>query len=365
MTVLLRDGRKNLKTAIHNILDTFKTDLEYSRGIFIKPNIVFPVKFKSGEITPPVLAKTLILALRERYPDIAISLGEGVAAGCNPEENFRVSGYANLAHELNIPLLDLHGVERKTVAWKFGRLELPRIAQEHTYINLPILKPSNACVISGALKNQKGLLLPTIKKQFHRLGLHEQIAELNAVVKPSLTIMDCSRFMGHNMLISGNNCGEIDATVCQLLDIDEPEHVQLAQKAQVFTKEFSVMGDKVGKIIAASPVIEFKRLGRLRLWSNPQACTGCRYVFRDIQQNVFRGQNLLVGIKLLAYSIKGAEIIMGLNPQWRKEYPAVICFGDCTRHVAKAGGYIHISGCPPTLENINKQLPTRYRPRKR
>ena len=33
-----------------------------------------------------------------------------------------------------------------------------------------------------------------MKKRFHRLGLHEQVAELNAVVKPLLTIMDCSLF---------------------------------------------------------------------------------------------------------------------------------------------------------------------------
>ena len=33
---------------------------------------------------------------------------------------------------------------------------------------------------------------------------------------------------------------------------------------------------------------------------------------------------------------------MGLNPQWRQEYPTVICVGECTRRVAKEGGYIHI-----------------------
>jgi len=102
---------------------------------------------------------------------------------------------------------------------------------------------------------------------------------------------------------------------------------------------------------------EFKRLGKLRLWSNPQACTMCRYIFRDIQRNAIKPQNLLAGAKLLTHSIKGAEIIMGKNPQWRKEHGTVICIGACTRHVAKEGDYIHIPGCPPTPEDLNNNLP--------
>lgn len=359
MTVLLSDGREDLKDALHHILDTFITTNDCARGIFIKPNIVFPVRPRSGEITSPALVKSLISALRDRDNKIDIMLGEGVAAGCDPWENFHVSGYAELAHELNVPLKDLHSAERETVAWKFGRLELPCVAVERTYINLPILKPSSACVISGALKNQKGLVLPEAKKHFHRLGLQEQIAELNAIIKPTLTILDGSRFFGRNVLISGDNCGEIDATACQLLDIDEPEHVRLARNARVFVPGYSVKGDNINiKRTSARPSAkEFRRLGKLRLWSNPQACTMCRYLFRDIQHNVLRRPNLTAAIKLLAHSVKGAEIIMGLNPQWWKEYQTVICIGNCTRQVAKEGNYIYIPGCPPTPDDLCDHLP--------
>lgn len=359
MAVLLSDGRKELRETIHQILDAFLTDEDYQRGIFIKPNIVFPVKASSGEITPPALTKTLISTLRERQPNADIIIGEGVAAGCNPEENFCVSGYAELAEETGVPLVDLHSTERETLAWKFGKLKIPVLALERTYINLPILKPSSACVISGALKNQKGLLLPEIKKHFHRLGLHEQVAELNHVVRPSLTIMDCSHFFGPNTFISGNNCGEIDATVCNLLDIDEPEHVYLSRSAQVFTDGYSIIGDPISlKRASDRPMVtEFKRLGRLRLWSNPQACTMCRYLFHDVQNNILQPENLSLAGKLLKHSIKGAEIIMGLNPKWRKEYDTVICIGVCTRRVAQDGGYIYIPGCPPTLDDLNEHLP--------
>ena len=64
--------------------------------------------------------------------------------------------------------------------------------------------------------------------------------------RPALTIMDCSRFFGPNVLISGDNCGEIDATACRLLEIDEPEHVRLSRSAGVFAPRFSVDGEEAG-----------------------------------------------------------------------------------------------------------------------
>ena len=74
MTVLLTDGGKNPNVALRRIIDTFLTDDVASRGIFIKPNIVFPVREESGEITSPALVKTLISALRERFGNIDITL---------------------------------------------------------------------------------------------------------------------------------------------------------------------------------------------------------------------------------------------------------------------------------------------------
>ncbi|MBN1304193.1 MAG: DUF362 domain-containing protein [Anaerolineales bacterium] len=357
MTVLVTNGRDPLKSSIHKILDTFLTEEDYSRGIFLKPNIVFPVTHGSHEITSPLFVKNLIEGIREIAPDTDIVIGEGVAAGLDPWENFKVSGYVELARDLDVPLIDLHEAKRTTVDWKFGRLELPQIAFERTYINLPILKPSSACVMSGALKNQKGLLLPGDKKKFHRLGLHEQIAELNKVMRPALTIMDCSRYFARDVLISGDNCGEIDAAICQLLKIEEPEHVVLSRNAQVFSTGYDIVGDKVDRESSPPELKEYKSVGRLRLWSNPQACTMCRAIFRDLKQHPFKPQNIIVGMKLMVYAVKGAEIIMGSNPKWQKEYDTVICVGACTHRVAKEGDYVYIPGCPPTLQDLNKYLP--------
>ncbi len=359
MSVLIVGRRQQLKDAIHTILDRYEPDLDWSRGVFLKPNIVFPAKPDSGLITPPSLVRAFIRALRERQADLDIVMGDGVAVGRDPEENFRVSGYAELAREANIPLVDLHAAACRAVPWKFGELDLPSLALDRVYISLPILKHSSACVLSGALKNQKGLLAPEMKKQFHRLGLHEHIAELNHAVRPALTILDCSRFFGGHVLISGGNCGEIDATACRLLDIEEPEHVRLSRKAGLFADGFSVEGEKVPlRRLAARPkASEAKRMGRLRLWSNARACTGCRAIFRDARVDMLRPHRVAAKRKLLSHSMRGAEIVMGADPTWRKDYDTVICVGSCTKRLAVENGYIHSPGCPPTLDDLYEHLP--------
>jgi hypothetical protein len=47
-------------------------------GIFIKPNIVFPLSEKSGLITRHKIVRNLIELLKERYEGVKIVLGEGL-----------------------------------------------------------------------------------------------------------------------------------------------------------------------------------------------------------------------------------------------------------------------------------------------
>ena len=71
------------------------TDIDCTRGIFIKPNIVFPVESGSGEITSPSFVKTFILALQRALRQISISYSVKVSQpAAIRQENFHVSGYA-------------------------------------------------------------------------------------------------------------------------------------------------------------------------------------------------------------------------------------------------------------------------------
>jgi uncharacterized protein (DUF362 family) len=350
LSVLIAKANRNLREAMENILRAYESRIDSSSGVFIKPNIVFPLSEKSGQITRHRIVRALIESLREKYRGIHIVLGEGTAAGTVPQENFDISGYSALAREYGLELLDLDRVERVSEKWKYGVLKLPKIVREKTYINLPILKQSSAAVISGAMKNQKGLLLPEIKKAFHRWGLHEPIAQLDAVIQPDLTILDISNLFRDDILIAGDNTYEIDSLVVRLLGISEPGYLE-ARRNMGINPSPEILGEKLEslQIKPMQEYGEYRSLFRLRLWSNPRACSMCRFLLQDVARykKDEPGSSLISAVKLGRLAITGAELVYGFDPVVRPEYKKVICIGDCTKKLAKEGGYAHVPGCPP------------------
>lgn len=360
MSVFIAPPKKNIQESIRAILDNYEGGLDFSKGVFLKPNIVFPVAPRSRQITSPGLVRALVIVLREAHPNIEIIIGEGTAAGTNPIENFRVSGYVDMARELGVTLLDLDQAERVELKWKYGTIDLPKVAFDKTYISLPILKVSSAAVISGAMKNQKGLLSPSMKKRFHRWRLHEPIAELSIIVKPSLTIMDGSNFFKGRPLIAGDNLYEMDSSVVKLLNIDDPEYLKVARKWEMARNAFRIQGyDFLRPKALKRKQEKFKKFLGIRLWANPRACSMCRLTLNDLR--TFRAYSAgrsspTYWWRMLQYAVRGAEFVFGSEPQFEAESSTVVCFGDCTKELAQKNGYLHIPGCPPTKNELLKYL---------
>lgn len=360
LSVFIAKENRDLKKALGSILEHYKKNIDSEKGIFIKPNIVFPLSEKSGQITRHKIVRNLIEVLRERYSGVPIVMGEGTAAGTIPSENFEVSGYSALAREMGVGLIDLDKAEHYKIRWKYGVLRLPIIARDMNYINLPILKQSTAAIISGAMKNQKGLLVPVMKKAFHRWGLHEPLAHLNNLIQPDLTILDASRFFKDKVLFSGNSTIEIDSLVVKLLGIPEPEYLKSVRSFSEIAEDFEVYGEKTETIeIKNLPKIdEYKSFLKLRLWSNSRACSMCRFLLHDatrLKKNDLRA-SFSGFCKFMKLSITGAELVYGFDPQFRHEHRKVLCIGDCTKKLAKEKGYSHIAGCPPNRKNLIDKL---------
>ena len=104
MTVFVAREKRDTKKAISRIVDAFVDKLDLSKGVFLKPNVVFPVREKSGQVTRHRVVKALVELLRERKPGVDIVIGEGVAAGAKAQDNFRVTGFSKLSDELHVPL---------------------------------------------------------------------------------------------------------------------------------------------------------------------------------------------------------------------------------------------------------------------
>jgi uncharacterized protein (DUF362 family) len=360
MPILIQKENDNVRAAVRLIFRHFNKNLDPSKGYFLKPNIVFPVSPKSGEITRPDVVRSVIDVIRETDTKADIVIAEGTAAGTNPQENFHVSGYSKLADEMGVRLFDLNEVEKVTHRWKYGNIELPKMVFERNYISLPILKLSSAAVISGALKNQKGILSPSMKKNFHKLGLHDPIAQLAKIIQPALTILDgINFFRTNNILIAGDNAFEIDGMAIRLLNIEEPDYFKIAREMGVGRDDFSVFGDEVVPIPAGTyGVYPFKESFNIRLWSNPRACSACRLNFYNIKNRPLKDPKytLRMSLKLLKYMMTGADFVFGSKVQFSPKSRNVVCMGNCTKKLAEDNNYIHVPGCPPTEEDMINYL---------
>jgi uncharacterized protein (DUF362 family) len=337
---------------------------DLSGGVLIKPNIVFPVKERSGEITRHRFVRLVVEALRDLDAAVDIVIGEGTAAGTDPEENFRVSGYSDLAGKLGVRLVDLRGTDRLTVPWKFGRIRLPRIALERVLINLPILKASSAAVFSGAMKNLKGLLLPGTMKRFHMEGLHDRLAHLAALVKPDLTLLDLSLFCGKEACLAGDDTCEIDQVAAGILSVEKPEYMAAARRLGLGAEKPVTDGDDWLELKRDFSRInrEFRKFLKLRLWSNAGACSMCRFALKRYLRfpPSANFREAAVTLRLFGYALTGAEIVFGKDPRFRADYRRIICFGDCTARLAAQGSNqwktIHVPGCPPEPEDVARCL---------
>jgi len=365
VTVFVAKENRNIINAIERIVHFFEGELDLKRGVFLKPNIVFPVRDNSGEITRRKVVEAVVEVLRGIDHKVDIVIGEGPAAGTITEENFRVSGYFELARKLKIDIVDIHQSETVPVPWKYGKIRLPRIALEKTYINLPILKRSAAAGFSGAMKNQKGLLRPGLKKGFHRIGLHHPIAYLNQVIQPNLTILDGINAFSDNYFVASQSTCEIDYFIAQVLKIHLPDHVAYSLVGKN-GKNNNFFGDNIDNAVIINRLVEtsqFKKFINLRLWNNPKACSMCRFTLMRVKKFPFEDlyYTLQMISRLWKYIILGADIVIGSNPQCQNTKNRIICIGNCTKSFAKKHHGIFIPGCPPTAEDMLRYLIKPYK----
>jgi len=73
----------------------------------------------------------------------------------------------------------------------FSEIEVSSIAQEaDLVVGVAAMKTVNITTVTLGLKNMKGLVRPSWKRKFHCEGLNQGIVDLNAAVKPGLSIID-------------------------------------------------------------------------------------------------------------------------------------------------------------------------------
>ena len=161
--------------------------------VLLKPNLVeIPYTRESGAVTHPQLCRAVAEMVLER--GAAPVIADAAGMGSDTEAVISFMGYDQLRRE-GYPVLDLKKEKvvrvKNPAATVLPQMEVfqPALTAD-VLINLPVMKTHDQTEVTLSLKNLKGLLADSSKKEIHRRALFRAIPEVAAFFKPSFTILD-------------------------------------------------------------------------------------------------------------------------------------------------------------------------------
>jgi len=198
--------------------------------VVVKPNVcsAVPGKWEMSN-TDPRIAYAVCELLLTRAAKVYVVESDGLRV--TAWETFEVSGYRGL-EALGAKLVNLSETEQMEVEVPpAGRVKLPRLMlTADVFITLPVLKTHALTYFTGSIKNQWGCV-----PQYDRILMHQylnpMLAELHAIFKPQISIMDGIIAMEGrgptngkprrmNLLLASRDSVALDATAMRLTGLD-------------------------------------------------------------------------------------------------------------------------------------------------
>jgi uncharacterized protein (DUF362 family) len=198
--------------------------------VVVKPNLCTAVPDKCAmSNTDPRIAHAVCELLLTRAGKVYVVESDGLRQ--TAWEAFDASGYRQL-ESLGVTLVNLSEAEQVEVEVPpAGRVKLPRLMLNNdVFITLPVLKTHALTYFTGSIKNQWGCV-----PQYDRILLHQylnpMLAELHAIFKPQLSIMDSIIAMEGrgpangkprrmDLLLASRDSVALDATAMRLAGLD-------------------------------------------------------------------------------------------------------------------------------------------------
>lgn len=227
----------NLSLAVSEALNLIKweTCLEKGKDILLKLNLGWDLYYP-GSMTSVNFTESVIQQIYDFTENIYLADSPQVLV--NVEKAFTIMGYGALLKKykkvkwINLSQDKIEKVIPDKRVQKFQQeniipyYELPEILFKTQIITLPVLKTHGRCNISVSLKNQWGCLF--LKRYLYHPYLKEVIAEINYILKPTLSIVDGTIAMEGdgpktgipkktNLIIAGNDLVAVDSVCAKLM----------------------------------------------------------------------------------------------------------------------------------------------------
>jgi uncharacterized protein (DUF362 family)/ferredoxin len=296
--------------AVAQAFELFPMQLE-GKKVMVKPNVLRGNAPEEAITTHPAVLKAVIDVLEKSNP-AEITVGDNPGAmsyGAN-EETFRKTG-----------LLDAAGKYYRNIGQNVSEVKVPSgffktlrvskaILEADIYISVPKFKTHGLTVLSGAIKNNYGILPGAQKANGHCIAgnpfnFNELVVDIFGIRIPDLVIIDGILGMEGNgpastdlrhigKILASNNAVALDATISRMMGFDPADlrFLQIAKERGYGSYE----EDKIEIIGELSPVPDFllppsargeggglppgaggfmERLTKLRPKADESLCTGC------------------------------------------------------------------------------------------
>jgi len=354
--VLIKRIRGSISSALEELLHPYEGKLIFpGDSVLIKPNLVEPRPYTSGETTNPQLVEAVVNWCYQQGA-ASMTIGEGPSyfqPDSDLVECFTVTGMTQVAERTGARwiLFDQHPftpLPKPLNTFKVSKFafEFKRI------INLPVPKTHYLTGVSIAMKNLKGFLKRRDKPRFHHegFGIYQNIVELNKIIRPSLNIVDVTAPVQKDsgFLLAGEDIVAVDAVTASLMGFNPQEirTIVLGNEAglgEMDLKKIEIVGEDIKglQMNFELPEAWLKRnFPLLRLVGIQETCSGCMLpLFNALSQfeqegkKVNRAFSLLMGNKAEARG--GAD--------W-------LALGDCTK--GRIGEERRLAGCPPKKAEV-------------
>ena len=243
----------------------YESALAGYKKVLIKVNFITTMTWDTGATTDPVVVEALIQRLKKLPVEIYVV--ESDATMTNADKAFEATGMMEMCKQYGVQCLNLRN-EKDKVKIPVPNNEclkditVPRIVTESAIISAAKMKTHMATKVTLGMKNMFGLLPDKFKAKYHAKGISKVIVDINAVLKPNLTVIDGFVAMEGkgptdgdpvkmDLIIAGKDPVATDATAARVMGIDPHEisHIRTAnQKGLGNIDDIDVVGSKLSDV---------------------------------------------------------------------------------------------------------------------
>lgn len=345
------------------------------QSVLLKPNYTGLLSPGTGAVTSLEILEGIGLYLKEcGVTDITIGDGCGTVH-IGTQKIMDEVGVTDLANRLGAKTIDLNKtpmVDRTHPGFK--EIESVRVSQfiydVDLVINVPVIKTHAMCGATAAMKNMKGCIAPQEKRRFHKIHLHQAIADLQLVMPKYLTITDgliAQEGLGPaegtpvplGIVMASDNPVAMDGVILEIMEMspDDVMHVKLANEmgiGSIDLKDIDILGDGIDGIKRKfrPATTDIKDFDGVEIYEC-NACSGCIAALM-----ITLGRLNAIGDLPM---FKDLQVCIGTSkPEQLEEYKNFFYIGKCAKNIyekEKSNPNVHyIAGCAPAGLEIEERI---------